>query len=103
MNMKSLQELLARRLFLTRFGTGATLVGTTLVGSRAVLAQSPADVRWQPQRHAQDDWFDKVPGQHRFIFDTTSPEGLASGLQFANNFLEASKNTYGLQDTDSAV
>jgi hypothetical protein len=35
---------------------------------RAIRMTRPA--LWRPARHAQDDWYDKIPGQHRFVFDT---------------------------------
>src|SRR5437867_5353440 len=106
MNGKGPQALLARRLFLTRVGSGLGVLGVTAAGSSALSAEpaaKPAEApRWQPTRHSQDDWYDKIPGQHRFVFDTTSPETLASALQFANNYFEGSKNGYGLQDGDLA-
>lgn len=40
---------------------------------------------------------------HRFVFDTTSPEGFAEALSFANNYLAANKSGYGLNDADLAV
>src|SRR4051812_5382320 len=68
MNIRSLQELLARRVFLSRVGTGVSLAGATLAGTSTIMAQNTGEGRWQPGRHAQDDWFDKIPGQHRFLF-----------------------------------
>jgi intracellular sulfur oxidation DsrE/DsrF family protein len=103
MSGKGFRSLFARRLFLSRLGIGAGLAAGPLLGASAAAAQSAGEARWQPARHAQDDWYDKIPGQHRFVFDTTSPEGMATALQFANNFFEANKNSYGLQDSDLAV
>jgi len=101
---KGFQSPVARRLFLARVGTGlGVLGGATAAGTPAAAAQPAEDGHWQPVRHPQDDWFDKISGKHRFLFDTTSPEGLASALQFANNYFEANKNSYGLQDSDLAV
>src|SRR5437867_12492893 len=102
MREKSFQPPLARRLFLSRVGTGVGLIGATFAASPAVQAQSASETRWQPARHEQDDWYDQIPGKHRFVFDTTSPDGLGMGLQFANNFYEANKTGYGLQDSDLA-
>ena len=62
---------LARRSFLSRIGVGTTAGGT----SRAV-----------PDRHAQEDWFDRLPGQHRLLLDTTTANGFGSALLYANNF-----------------
>jgi intracellular sulfur oxidation DsrE/DsrF family protein len=58
---------------------------------------------WRPARHAQDDWLDQIPGSHRFIIDSTSPEGLGSSLLFANNFFVANQSGYGLGNADAAV
>jgi len=88
----------ARRSFLTGIGTGVTLLGT----AGAVLAQTPAQT-FEPTRHAQDDWLDQIPGKHRCVFDTTTPEGASSAGLFANNYYTANLNTYGLQNSDLAV
>ena len=93
----------ARRWFLTRLGAGAGVLGATAVGSSTALAQAPAGASWKPTRHSQDDWLDKIPGQHRFVFDTTTPDGLALGLLFASNYFTANRDAYGLQDHDLAV
>jgi intracellular sulfur oxidation DsrE/DsrF family protein len=90
-----------RRFFLSRLGAGAGFA--TLLGAESLRAQSASEARWQPTRHPQDDWYDQVPGQHRLVFDTTSPDGLGTGLQFANNFFAANKSGYGLEDNDVAV
>jgi hypothetical protein len=95
-----------RREFLSKLGAGAGIAGASLIGAESAAAQSAqsaGEARWQPTRHELDDWYDKIPGQHRFVFDTTLPEGLMTGLQFANNFFEANKSGYGLQDNDLAV
>ena len=84
MNGKHSQGSIARRLFLTRLGMGVSVAGATIVPGRAARAQSAVDAHWQPARHAPDDWFDKIPGQHRFVFDTTTADGIGMALQFAN-------------------
>ncbi len=63
---------------------------------------SPADP-WQPTRHPQDDWLDRVPGKHRFFFDVISAVGTGDAITFASNFFVASKMGYGLEDADNAV
>jgi intracellular sulfur oxidation DsrE/DsrF family protein len=100
----------ARRSFLSRLGVGLTAVGATLgtgataAGAATALAQAPAaGGRWQPGRHTQDDWLDQVPGQHRFVFDTTSPDGFGGALLYANNFFLANQSGYGLGNADLAV
>jgi len=74
------------------------------VGSAAMAREKPAaTTRWEPARHDKDDWFDKLPGKHRLIFDTTNPDGIGEALRFANNFVRTNKADYGLQDSDLAV
>jgi intracellular sulfur oxidation DsrE/DsrF family protein len=97
----------ARRSFLSRLGIGMTGLGAAL-GSGSLAAQgsaqaSPPSPRWQPARHAQDDWFDQVPGQHRFVFDTTTYEGLGGAMFFATNFFVGNQNGYSLGNADLAV
>ena len=94
----------ARRSVLSRLGAGVTMAGAALVfgGSRAD-AQSPGGGDWRPARHAQDDWMDRIPGKHRFVFDTTTPAGFGSALAFANNYFIANQTGYGLGDGDAAV
>jgi intracellular sulfur oxidation DsrE/DsrF family protein len=92
-----------RRSFLSRLAAGAAIVGGTVFRSQPAAAQSTGAAPWRPARHAQDDWLDQIPGSHRFIIDTTSPEGLGSSLLFANNFFIANQAGYGLGNADSAV
>ena len=81
-----------------------TAVGATFgAGTSSVAAQSSPESRWQPSRHATDDWFDQVPGKHRFFFDTTSPGAIAQAIAFATNYFTANKSGYGLEDSDLAV
>lgn len=94
---------IARRIFLSRLGIGAGVVGAAMAGSPGVLAQTAGDGSWKPMRHEQDDWLDKIPGKHRFVFDTTTPEAANIGLQFANNFYTTNRTSYGLTDGDVAL
>lgn len=100
MNGNPTQLTTARRLFLGRLG--ALVVGTTVANSFAAAQDLPA-ARWQPTRHAQDDWFDRLPGEHRFLFDTTTPEGMDLAIRFARNYYVANQQAYGLEDKDLAV
>ena len=92
-----------RRSFLSRLAAGAAVIGGTVFRGESAAAQSGAASPWRPARHAQDDWLDQIPGGHRFVFDTVSPEGLGSALLFANNFFIANQNGYGLGNADAAV
>ena len=103
MSGKWLQLLMARRSFLARLGTGVGVLGGTAIISSPVVAQGAPDALWRPARHAQDDWLEKIPGQHRFLFDTTTAEGLALAFRFAGNYFTANQSTYGLKDSDLAV
>jgi hypothetical protein len=94
----------SRRSFLSRLGIGTSALGAALgLGSASALAQSGADSRFPPARHAQDDWFDEIPGKHRCFFDTTTAEELADAIQFAGNYLMGSKNGYALEPGDVAL
>jgi len=91
-----------RRSFLSKLAAGAAIAGAVFE-SRPAAAQSTSPAPWRPARHPQDDWLDQLPGSHRFIIDTTSPEGLGSALLFANNFFVANQTGYGLGNNDAAV
>ncbi len=103
MNGKEFPSTMARRLFLARLGAGASVVGATVVGAPVAAAQVTADAPWRPARHTQDDWLDKIPGVHRFLFDTSTGEGMGWALQFASNYFTANQEGYGLKDSDLAV
>jgi intracellular sulfur oxidation DsrE/DsrF family protein len=103
MNGKWLQSSMARRLFLTRLGVGAGVVGVGVISSPAANAQGAADAAWRPARHPQDDWYDKIPGVHRFLFDTSSADSMGWSLQFATNYFKANQDVYGLKESDLAV
>lgn len=95
---------LARRFFLTKLGAGMTVVGAAAAaGIPAAKKQASSGARWQPERHAQDDWFDQIPGKHRLVFDTTEPSGMNSALTYATNYYTANNSGYGLQNSDLAV
>ena len=93
--------LFPRRSFLTRLAASYGLVGVAS-GTAIATAQSSAS-SFRPARHAQDDWMDKMPGKHRLVFDSTTPAAFGAALAYANNFLTASKDGYGLNDQDHAI
>jgi intracellular sulfur oxidation DsrE/DsrF family protein len=93
----------ARRSFLSAIGSGVTMFGAAGAAfAPAALAQS-TNAAWQPKRHAQDDWFDQIPGQHRVVFDTTDTGGMNSAIMFSTNYYIANQSGYGLQNGDLAV
>lgn len=102
MSKKRLGSAMERRLFLARLGVGAGVVSATVAGASPAAAQT-TEASWRPARHAQDDWYDKIPGVHRFLFDTSTADSLGWSLQFATNYFNANQQVYGLKDSDLAV
>jgi intracellular sulfur oxidation DsrE/DsrF family protein len=91
---------LHRRTFFSRLAGG---VAAFTAGAGTAAAQSAPSSPFQPARHPEDDWYDSLPGKHRFFVDTNSPLGAGDGLGFASNFLAASRSGYNLGDGDSAI
>jgi intracellular sulfur oxidation DsrE/DsrF family protein len=93
-----------RRSFLTGRNAGVTSIAAMALGG-AALAQgkSTKPAHWEPARHEKDDWLDQAPGKHRLVFDTTTADGIAEAIGFANNFMSVNQSDYGLQDNDLAV
>jgi len=95
---------LARRSFLTQVGMGVTVFGAAAAAApRAAAHPVQNDAAWRPTLHEEDAWMGAIPGQHRFIFDTTTRDGMGSALRFASNYYTANANGYGLQNGDLAV
>ena len=98
---------LVRRLFLARLGLGAGAIGASVVGANVAAAMparaADAGGSWRPARHEQDEWYEQIPGQHRFLIDTDNGEAMSWGLRFANNYFNANQNAYGLKQSDLAV
>jgi hypothetical protein len=102
----SCRAMTERRSFLARLAAAAAAFGLPSSAVHAQDAPPPkpsADGRWQPAREAKDEWYDQLPGRHRLVFDSTSPEGVASAVQFTNNFFTGNKNGYGLEAPEIAV
>jgi len=94
----------ARRSFLSRVGTGLAAVGAALgAGTATALAQGSSSGGWQPARHSQDEWFDKIPGKHRTFLDAVSSRGVGDALHFASNIFTTSKSGYGLENSEVAI
>jgi hypothetical protein len=72
------------------------------LGSRPASAQT-AGAPFQPARHPQDEWLDKIPGKHRVVFDVITSRGVPEALHFANNIYSGNKSMYGLDESDLAV
>ena len=94
----------SRRSFLSGLGVAASAAGATFAaGTTVAHAQAASDSRWQPARHAQDDWIEQLPGKHRLFFDTTKAGALEDAIQFAGTFYSANKSDYGLENAELAV
>jgi intracellular sulfur oxidation DsrE/DsrF family protein len=107
----------ARRSFLARIGAAAAALGLGSAkvfaerplasGSARALAERPIEDetpgRWQPVRHSADDWLDQLPGKHRLLFDTVSPQGVRQVQGYVRNYFDGHKSGYGLEGTDLAV
>jgi hypothetical protein len=89
----------ARRSMLS--GIGAA-IATFALGSSSAAAQTPAR-GFQPARHQQDEWLNRVPGKHRTFIDCATVAGAGEGMLYANNLYVANKNGYQLNETDVAV
>jgi intracellular sulfur oxidation DsrE/DsrF family protein len=73
-------------------------------GGAAMAQEKPnATTRWEPARHAKDDWLDKQPTKHRLVFDTTTPDGFGEALAFAANYIRVNRTEYGVENNDLAV
>ena len=91
-----------RRLFLSRLAGAPAVLGFANRSSQTAAA--PAVVkRFEADRHEQDDWFDKVPGRHRVVFDTWMAGRFSEAIGFSGNYLRANHDGYGLSEKDLAI
>jgi hypothetical protein len=82
--------------------TGAAAAAAVSLTSTRAAAQAPAR-RFQPARHAQDEWLDTVPGTHRTFIDCASVGAAGAGILYANNLYVANAKGYQLKEADVAV
>jgi intracellular sulfur oxidation DsrE/DsrF family protein len=92
-----------RRSFLSRLNWGAAVAALAFGARAAAQDKAQAKMPFEPARYAKDEWMDEIPGKHRIVFDTTSDPAMGDALQFATNYLAASRSDYGLQNSDMAV
>jgi len=90
--------MMLRRAFLSTFSALAALGG-----AGGQQSPAPSAGRFEPARHARDDWFDQLPGKHRVVFDTWSADKFDDVIRFANNIFRGNKDGYDLADRDHAV
>ena len=95
--MSAESDRIGRRAILTSLGVGAAALAASAGTARA--SETP---HWHPTLDPQDAWME-LPGQHRFMFDSISPEGGGHALFFARNFFTANKEGYGLAPSALAV
>jgi len=81
---------------------GLAAVAAAALGARQGDAQAPAP-RFQPSRHPQDDWLDRLPGRHRTFIDCATVNGAGEGILYANNLYVANRNAYKLSESDLAI
>src|SRR5215471_13597959 len=97
----------ARRSVLSRLAGGFAAVGAALgAGTATALAQGARGTStggWQPARHSEDEWLDKIPGKHRTFLDVVSAHGVGEALHFASNIFTTSKSGYGLESNELAI
>jgi hypothetical protein len=89
----------ARRSMLS--GLGAAVAAVAL-GSKTAVAQTPAG-GFEPARHQQDDWLNRLPGRHRTFIDCATVSGAGEGMLYANNLYVANRNGYQLNESDVAI
>jgi intracellular sulfur oxidation DsrE/DsrF family protein len=90
--------MMLRRSFLSRFPAAAAVFGL-----RDQKPSEPPAGGFEPVRHARDDWFDQLPGQHRVVFDTWTADKFDDAIRFANNIFRGNKDGYDLTERDHAV
>ena len=93
----------ARRSFLSRVGRGITALGAAWAAGASTASAQSTTRAWQARRHEQDDWLDRIPGEHRLVFDATTADGLEKAMMYSHNFFLANQKAYGLKESDLAV
>jgi intracellular sulfur oxidation DsrE/DsrF family protein len=87
----------ARRRLVAGLGAAA---GAVAMGVRS---DAQASRTFEPARHSQDDWMDKLPGTHRVALDVTSPDGVPDAIRFAGNLFTGHQTGYDVPDKDLAI
>ena len=82
----------------------STSIAAAAFGGVAMAqVKQPAATRWEPTRHDKDDWLDQIPGKHRMVFDSITPDTLGDSILFAGNFIKVNKSDYGLESNELAL
>jgi hypothetical protein len=81
---------------------GGAAIAALAVTSPNAGAQTRATT-FQPTRHQQDEWMDRLPGRHRTFIDCATISGAGEGMLYANNLYVANRNGYQLNEGDVAI
>jgi intracellular sulfur oxidation DsrE/DsrF family protein len=81
----------------------ASIAAAAFGGVAMAQVKKPASAAWTPARHEKDDWLDQIPGKHRMVFDSITPETLGDSLLFSGNFIKVNKSDYGLESNELAL
>ncbi len=82
-------------------GLGAAAAAAVLVPASAGAQTRTSNFR--PARHNNDSWMDELKGQHRVFIDSSTPNGGAEALLYANNLYMANESGYSLKPADLAI
>jgi intracellular sulfur oxidation DsrE/DsrF family protein len=80
----------------------ASIAAAAFGGVAMAQVKQPAS-SWTPTRHEKDDWLDQIPGKHRMVFDSITPDTLGDSILFAGNFIKVNKSDYGLESNELAL
>ena len=73
-----------------------------IAGIGGLAAQAQSLPQWKPIRHAEDDWLN-LPGKHRVVFDSATPDGFGLGLLFCGNYYVVHQDAYNLKNNELAA
>lgn len=99
---KSISENSPRRKFLSTIATGAAALGLSAFGSTAI---AKAGTLAENEYNDADDWFNKINGKHRVVYDVTQPHQgneLIMPFAWARVFFMTNAAT-GTPEKDSSV
>jgi len=99
--MSDNETLLDRRAVVT--GVGLAAAGLAATAANAQRAGDSAASDFRPARHETDAWFGALPGSHRIFIDSSTPDGGASAMLYANNLYVQQEDAYGGSPTDLAL
>ncbi len=99
--MSDNETLLDRRAVVA--GVGLAAAGLAATAANAQRAGGSATSDFRPARHENDAWFDALSGSHRIFIDSSTPDGGASAMLYANNMYLQQESAYGGSPADLAL